>query len=539
MALGLFVAPCHLPASDADAPLENSIGMRMLPIQGEPVRLASQLTTVEQWRTFLEATGHAWEPTHHFEQSSRHPVVGISRDDALAFCLWLTEREQSNGRLSERQQYRLPFNSEWEAASGLARSASAARQAALEDSYLWGPQWPPPSNVGNLGAEEIPGYADPYPHTSPVDRFPANAQGLHDMVGNAWEWMMDQGPGGLADLRGGSWADFNPSVLRAYYRYPVPGRLRSPTIGFRVALDDLDRTQQMLAAGREAAQMEARQHGAGVAGAPATSQPGDVSDVLQRILGQETEEGAGSPPGTTQGADAGSPGSGTAWRNSLGTTLVSVTGVEPLVASHEVRVVEFLEFIRDTGRPWPGRPGFPQDADHAAAGMTAEAAEAFCDWLTRRERDSGLLTVSQRYRLPTDEEWTVFAGGERETGGHPAARAAAGGPITYFGTIWPPPFGSGNFEAMRIEGYRDRFNFTAPVRSFRPNARQLYDIEGNVAEWVADTWEPGNPDRVARGASWLTHRRDEFAISHRRRIPADRSEEDIGFRYVLEGPASP
>jgi len=262
---------------------------------------------------------------------------------------------------------------------------------------------------------------------------------------------------------------------------------------------------------------------------------------MQRILG--TGPGPGPGPGAGAGADPESAGPATAserpqagqpWRNSTGTTLVPVAGMAALVAAHEVRVGEFLAFVEDSGSGWPQRPGFAQEVDHPAAGMTAAAAEAFCQWLTLRERDQGLLLPTQQYRLPTDAEWTIMAGGGNERGESPAARAAEGSRETYFGNIWPPPYGSGNFEAMRIEGYRDAFNFTAPVGSFRPNSRQLYDLEGNVSEWVADSWQPGSSDRVARGGSWLTHRREEFAISHRRQLGAGEAAEDIGFRYVLD-----
>ena len=521
--------PIRPLAAESETPVENSLGMRMVPIPGEPVRLASQLTTVEQWSRFLQETQHPWQPSHQFEQSNLHPAVGINRDDALAFCQWLTEREQSAGRLTDRQHYRLPFQREWEAAAGLGQ-AGTRQSALLEDSYVWGPQWPPPDNAANLASSEISGYDDPYPHTSPVDRFRPNPQGLHDLAGNAWEWMMDVETAGRGDLRGGSWADFNPTVLRLSFRYTVPDQLRGPTVGFRIALDDRDRTQQMLVAGKDAAQQAARQRSPYLAESPSGGGD-DVSGVMQRILGSGSTGGETAAPGAGVGDG---PRTNQAWRNSMGTTLIPVPGVAALVATHEVRVEEFVAFASDAGIPWSGRPGFSQDTDHAAAGMTAGEAEAFCQWLTKREQAQGLLTPGQRYRLPTDEEWTIMAGGDPETGNHPAARAAAGTPDTYFGSLWPPPFGSGNFEAMRIEGYRDRFNFTAPVGSFRPNARQLYDIEGNVAEWVADTWQPDSPDRVARGGSWLTHRRDEFAISTRRRSPAGQSGEDIGFRYLLE-----
>lgn len=530
--LALAVAPLTTYGqAGGDGAVTNSVGIVLIPVEGEAALLSRHLTTVEQWNEFLRASDHPWQPSHHFEQSGRHPAVGINRDDAIAFCEWLTEREQAAGRLTDRQHYRLPFHHEWDSAAGL-RGTGIQQRVIDEAAHAWGTQWPPPPEAGNLAAGEIPGYEDAFTYTSPVDQFPANRLGFHDMVGNAWEWAMDQEADGFGHLRGGSWADFNPRVLRAAYRYRVPSRLRAPTAGFRVALDDRDRTADMMAASRDTLQQGARSESDRLLGRT-DQEGGDASDVVQRILGPGARPGA-EPGSSGPAAAAERPQAGQTWRNSLGTTLVPVPGVNALVASHEVRVEEFLAFVQDSGRGWPQRPGFAQEASHPAAGMTAADAEAFCQWLTSREQDQGLLLPSQRYRLPTDAEWTTMAGGGNERGDSPAARAAGGSHDTYFGNIWPPPFGSGNFEALRIEGYRDAFNFTAPVGSFRPNSLQLYDIEGNVAEWVSDHWQPGSNDRVARGGSWLTHRREEFAISHRRQLGADEAVEDVGFRYVLD-----
>lgn len=61
-----------------------------------------------------------------FEQSESHPVVGMNRDNALAFCRWLTTREQTNGVLSTNEEYALPTDYQWSVGAGLAEEDAAA-----------------------------------------------------------------------------------------------------------------------------------------------------------------------------------------------------------------------------------------------------------------------------------------------------------------------------------------------------------------------------------------------------------------------------
>ena len=104
-----------------------------------------------------------------------HPVLHVSWNDAVAFCKWAGKR--------------LPTEAEWE------YSCKAGKEDRL---FPWGNKWMPNdkyfANTWTPGEGGFPTENDGddgYKMTCPVDEFPTNAYGLHNMIGNAWEWVSD------------------------------------------------------------------------------------------------------------------------------------------------------------------------------------------------------------------------------------------------------------------------------------------------------------------------------------------------------------
>lgn len=232
---------------------------------------------------------------------------------------------------------------------------------------------------------------------------------------------------------------------------------------------------------------------------------------------------------------------GEAWTNSLGMPLVPIDSI--MIAKFETRVRDFREFVTASGTiPMPSS-GFPQALNHPVTSVTLAEAEAFCQWLTLREREAGLIQSNLYYRLPTDREWSLFSGEATVEGNSPEERGRNGGKEFPWGEEWPPPLQAGNYADLAaapsfgqyvIENYNDGFSTTSPVGSFPPGANGLSDLGGNVWEWVSDSYnDRGTQLGVLRGGGWDTHDRNMLVLSYRNPVPMSSKGNSYGFRFVL------
>jgi hypothetical protein len=242
-----------------------------------------------------------------------------------------------------------------------------------------------------------------------------------------------------------------------------------------------------------------------------------------------------------------SPEAGKPWVNSLGMKFIPLGSI--YFAIWDTRVADYDAFCSATGHRFK-RPDFQQSPDDPVVLVSWNDAEAFCQWLTQKEVQEGTLEEGQFYRLPTDIEWSAADGLPPEGGATPEDRDGKMHGIYPWGTAWPPPAGSGNFadESARrggaiIEGYKDGWAATSPAGVFAPNRLGLYDMSGNVWQWIEDGYRGAAADPrdwgVLRGGSWGTSSRSELESSYRNVV--DRNDRDViyGFRCVLVAGASP
>jgi sulfatase modifying factor 1 len=127
-----------------------------------------------EWWRFLKGADwrHPYGPGSDIDELDDHPVVHIAHVDALAYAKWVGKD--------------LPTEAEWE---------FAARGGLDGAEYAWGDEFTPGGKfMANTWHGEFPREnleLDGYDRTSPVKAFPPNGYGLHDMIGNVWEWTND------------------------------------------------------------------------------------------------------------------------------------------------------------------------------------------------------------------------------------------------------------------------------------------------------------------------------------------------------------
>jgi formylglycine-generating enzyme required for sulfatase activity len=257
----LIPAGPFIMGNDEGAPHEAPAHPVNLPVY----KIGKYPITNAQYLAFVQATGHSVSAKMGWRLARRgkaptdemldHPVVGVSWDDAVAYCAWL--REQT-GRL-----YRLPSEAEWEKAAAW----SAGQEGQTGRSYPWGDGFEATRcNSGESGL----GATSPIGHYSPAGD---SGYGCADMAGNVWEWTHtrwghdysepdyrypytpDQRENPASSqphreyriCRGGSYLE-ERSRLRCSARNREPADEQSKQIGFRVVIE----LPPDLAAGEEA-----------------------------------------------------------------------------------------------------------------------------------------------------------------------------------------------------------------------------------------------------------------------------------------------
>jgi hypothetical protein len=250
----------------------------------------------------------------------------------------------------------------------------------------------------------------------------------------------------------------------------------------------------------------------------------------------KTEPKKPEPPKTEPKPEAKIPAN--AFVNTLGMPFVAVKGTEVSFCIWETRVKDYAAYAAANagvdGR-WkkPFGDEFKQADTHPVVNVSWNDANAFCEWLTKKELAEGKIKAGQKYRLPTDAEWSVAVGLGRETENSPEAKDMGVKDVYPWGNQWPPPKGVGNYgESLKV----DKFDYTAPAGSFASNKDVLHDMGGNVREWCEDKYSPTSADRVLRGASWLNLIYPDYLLSsYRLNLTPVSRVSFVGFRCVLVG----
>ncbi len=169
--------------------------------------------TFEMFDIFCDEVRHSKPPDETWGRDS-HPVINVSYWSAMEYCYWLSKRCGS--------KIRLPTEAEWEFACRAGTTTPfwtgetiTTEQANFDGNYTYAGS----SKGVALGK------------TTPVDSYPANPWGLHDMHGNVWEWcasVFEEAYTGLETEDAGDDQDeLRERVVRGGSWHNVPGQLRS------------------------------------------------------------------------------------------------------------------------------------------------------------------------------------------------------------------------------------------------------------------------------------------------------------------------
>lgn len=189
------------------------------------------------------------------------------------------------------------------------------------------------------------------------------------------------------------------------------------------------------------------------------------------------------------------------------------------MGKYEVTFEEYDRYVELTGGRRPDDATWGREK-HPVIKVSWDEAEAYAKWLSQ--------ATGKRYRLPTESEWEYAA----RSGGK--------------GDIWSGTSNENDLKDYAVYG-SDK---TEPVGEPRkPNRRGLYDMSGNVEEWVEDCWHKdytgAPPDgsawletnegdcgqRVIRGGSW-NNKPENLRVSNRNRNNADNRNNNVGFRLA-------
>ncbi len=518
------------------------------------------------WMGQTEVTQRQWAAVMGSNPSSFKgdglPVEQVSWEDAQAF---IAKLNQSAARLGG-WKYALPSEAQWEYACRAGRNTPfgigeslSSHEANFDGNYPYGTTQKGPY----LGK------------TANVGSYAANAWGLYDMHGNVWEWCADWygeklsggvDPVGAATgsnrvFRGGSWTGI-AQACRAAYRFIFTPGYRDRYLGFRVAAvqagatASVKETEPLLLTFPAKANMPVQ---------TSVDTSADINKSAQTAVDAFANTSKTVP-----------------FKNTLGMAFVPAGTPEVLFSVWETRVKDFEAFVQETGHDaigdslygasaytvektadgksveWAQKggtwkdSGFPtqQTDEHPVVCVSYLDAEAFCAWMTTRDRAAGVIPQMASYRLPTDNEWSQAVGGSEFPWGESFPPSSEDG--NYIGEEAMVGALEGVLNEMVKAGRRDSAARTAPVGMFKENRFGLYDMGGNVSEWCS-TWyigdlndaeskeafpslktaEGGQTYRVLRGASWYNDDRVRLRSSFRRVGLPMRRDHRNGFRCVL------
>jgi formylglycine-generating enzyme required for sulfatase activity len=482
------------------------------------------------------------------------PKRNVTKAKAQSFLddldIWLKENDSDYAHTYQFGTMRFPSESEWQFA---ARGGTEVSPEVFEQPY--------PYSDAELGEHEWffgPDSADG--NARAIGTKLPNPLGLHDMIGNVREWLLDYYVredgriGGLAVIGGSFETDRRIIGVK---KLEVKGGAQTRDIGFRVVLGSLDYTEVKLGSSPKPEPVNHVPSPTPTRPAPSLSPeapavehnsppPGPVNPPPTLAQTKPTPSVTPQSPPARYPNPSPEPGNSMTARipvtpapsltpspaseyiNSLGMQFLPVPGLNVRVSVLRTRRQDFQAFVdalRNDERlqrelqisvptawekPMINGKLIEVTPDYPVVKVSWKEANAFCRWLSR--------TGNGRYRLPTAEEWWRARGG----------------------ALYP----WGNDKTAPPHALEEKL---LPVRIWKNQVTGLYDLGTNVQEWsgsVLTTFADEEESKaIVLGHGWRTHFDDERAFFHSFLLPPKPTDAesidsirqpDIGFRCVME-----
>ncbi|EJM91361.1 hypothetical protein PMI34_02488 [Pseudomonas sp. GM74] len=171
------------------------------------------------------------------------------------------------------------------------------------------------------------------------------------------------------------------------------------------------------------------------------------------------------------------------------------------MSRYQITAGEWAQYMKETGITLPdgdtrpgractnGKPSYPQGPRQPAVCMNFAEVSAYVAWLS----------------MKTGQHYHIVSEAQREY----AARAGSTG-------AFPFPFDPGTEYSIATHantyGPTDGYSYSSPVGSYPPNAFGLYDMHGNVYEWIADCYHPDYVGAPTDGSAWTEPNCDTLRI---------------------------
>jgi len=486
----------------------------------QPFAVGKFAVTFDEWDACVADGGcFRYRPADEGFGRGRRPVINVSWGYARIYLAWLSRKTGKT--------YRLPSDAEREY---IARAGTTTP-------YWFGPSIS--TNEANYNGNYTDN-ANPKGEwrrqTVPVDSFAANPFGLYQVHGNVWEWVQDCDHGGYFGaptngsawttgpcmrrmMRGGSW-ESAPGGLRSAARSGSYAGYRDDSWGFRVA-----RTLDVVGAPTQPAEI-APSTGIVTPLSPASERAlmpldsfKECDNCPQMVVAPAGGFNMGSPASEPRHYRDEDPQHQVTFARPFAVGRFPVTFDEWDACAADDTADGYCYGFRPSDEGW-GRGRQP------LINVSWTHAKAYVDWLTRK--------TGKRYRLLSEAEQEYVT------------RAGTTTPFWFGNSI---STGQANYDGRSTYGdgpkgeYRER---TVPVDSFAPNPWGLYQVHGNISEWLEDCYHGGYSGaptdgsawttgdcryRVQRGGSWRSIA-EVLRSAHRGGIPEDFAGSYWGFRVA-------